>query len=93
MILVSLFDVKAKTYSPPHPTQNKDTAIRELAMLVNAGDKSLIATNPEDYALYSVGEWFDRVPVDGKVDSYTAKLVANQTFEHLCNAADLVKEK
>lgn len=90
MILVSLLDVKAETYTPPHPVQNEETAKRELAMLVNSKDKTLISEHPEDFILFAVGEWFERVP---EGDKFTAKIVAYPSFRAITNAIDVkIKE-
>lgn len=92
MILVSLYDSKADTYTPPHPSANAETAIRELSALVNDDSKTQIALNPEDFVLFAVGEWCDRVPVDGQDGKFTSKLVAYPGFKSLCKAIDLKKK-
>lgn len=88
MILVSLYDVKADSYSQPHPVYNEETAKRELSMLVNADDKSILSQHPEDYILFAVGEWCDRVPV-GDNSRMTARLVAYPELRSICKAIDL----
>lgn len=92
MILVSLLDVKADTYSPPHVTMNEETAKREFAMLLNEDkSKSLVAAHPEDFILFSVGEWCERVPIcDGR---FVAKLAAYQEFKALAKGIDLVAKE
>lgn len=90
MVLVSVYDSKADTYTPPHPSQSKASAIRELETLVNDGGKTMISQHPEDFSLFLVGEWFERVPVDGALTA--AKLVASKTFECLAKGIDLVKK-
>lgn len=90
MVLVSVYDSKATTYTPPHPSQTKETAIREFSTLVNDGGKTMISQHPEDYSLFVVGEWFERVPLEG--NKTTAKLVASPSFECLAQGIDLVKK-
>lgn len=90
MVLVTVYDCKAQIYTPPHVSQTKETAIREFGTLVNDGGKTMIAQHPEDYSLFLVGEWFDRVPLDN--GSVTAKLVATPSFECLAQGIDLVKK-
>ena len=54
MILVSLFDSKAQTWSNPHVCQNKAAALREFGMLVNDSRGSLVSQNPADFDLFQV---------------------------------------
>lgn len=90
MVLVSVYDSKAETYTPPHPSQSKASAVREFETLVNDGGKTMISQHPEDFSLFMVGEWFDRVPVDR--GTFTAKLVGLETFVCLAKGIDLVKK-
>lgn len=88
MILVTLHDVKSGSYSSPHACANEDVAMRDLSMLVNASDGSLLSAHPEDYILYAAGEWFDRVPV-GDGSRMTAQLVSYPELRAICKAIDL----
>lgn len=90
MVLVSVYDSKAETYTPPHPSQSRASAVREFETLVNDGGKTMISQHPEDFSLFLVGEWFERVPLDN--GSFTAKLVAAPSFECLAQGVDLVKK-
>lgn len=96
MILVSVFDVKAEIWTPPHPSQSRASAVREFETLVNDGGKTMISQHPEDFSLFLVGEWCDRVPMEGfKPGSevkFSAKLVAMPSFECLAQGIDLVKK-
>lgn len=92
MILVTVYDSKADSYTPPHPSQNDSTAVREFATLVNDGGKSMISQHPEDFSIFRVGEWFERVPIEGQDGRFCARLVADSTFSCLARANDLVKK-
>lgn len=92
MILVSVYDSKADTYSAPHPSQSTASAIREFEMLVNGDKNNLIAAHPEDFTLFDVGEWLDRVPVDDSGEHFTAKLVSRPSFIALVKGSDLLKK-
>lgn len=92
MVLVSLYDSKAKTYTPPHPSVNEDTAIREFQILVNDDGKTQVSQYPEDFVLFAVGEWCDRVPVPGNDGEFTSKLVAYPDFRALARGIDLRKK-
>lgn len=91
MILVSVFDVKAETWTPPHPSQSCASAVREFETLVNDGGKTMISQHPEDFSVWKVGEWFERIPLsDGK--TFRSKLIALDSFECLAQGVDLVKK-
>lgn len=96
MVLVSVYDSKAETWTPPHPSQSKASAIREFETLVNDGGKSMISQHPEDFSIHQVGEWLDRVPVDGfepgSPVKFCAKLISIPEFECLARGIDLVKK-
>lgn len=57
MILVSLHDIKADTWTQPHATHNRASALRELEGLVNDPNSTLVSSHPEDFALYIIGDW------------------------------------
>lgn len=59
MILVSLRDTKAETWSNPHVCQNKAAALREFGMLVNDSRGTLVSGHPADFELYQVAEISD----------------------------------
>lgn len=63
-ILVSLYDGKADTWSPPTCADSKAAAIRQLELLVNDKQQTLVSTHPEDFSLYMVGE-FEAATVRG----------------------------
>lgn len=52
MIMFSIFDIKAKTFSMPFFEKSKETAIRAVA--TQLGSDSLIARYPEDFVLYQL---------------------------------------
>lgn len=85
MLLVTLKDNKAETWSLPKWTHNKATALREFGQLVN--DRSaatLVSGNAADFDLFAVGSAPD--PFVGLVQAYDAP-------EHLANGIDVkVKE-
>ena len=80
MILVSLRDTKAETWSNPHVVQNKAAALREFGMLVNDRSRSLVAEHPADFELYQVAEIADIF--DGVVKPCTPPL-------HLASGVDV----
>lgn len=93
MILVSVHDVKAETYTPPYVSQSKASAIRDFEVVVNDKDKkTMISQHPEDFSLFLVGEWLERVPVEGQEKKFTARLLGYCEFECLAKGVDLVKE-
>lgn len=57
MILVSLHDLKANTWTPPHPINNKAAALREFESLVNDSQATLISSHPSDFDLFVIGEY------------------------------------
>lgn len=63
-ILVSLYDGKAETWTQPTCADSKAAAIRQLELLVNDKQQTLVSTHPEDFTLYMVGE-FDGSVVKG----------------------------
>lgn len=56
-ILVSLYDGKAETWSPPSCADSKAAAIRQFEMLVNDRQQTLVSMHPEDFTLFMVGEF------------------------------------
>lgn len=60
-ILVSLYDGKAETWSPPSCADSKAAAIRQMEMLVNDRQQTLVSMHPEDFTLFMVGDFVDDV--------------------------------
>lgn len=56
-ILVSLFDAKAETWSSPSCADSAAAAIRQMEMLVNDSQQTLVSLHPEDFTLFKVGEF------------------------------------
>ena len=63
-ILVSLFDSKAETWSPPSCADSKAAAIRQMELLVNDRQQTLVSSHPEDFTLFMIGQ-FDGSEVKG----------------------------
>ena len=58
-ILVSLYDGKADTFSPPSCADSAAAAIRQMEILVNDKQQTLVSTHPEDFTLFKVGDFVD----------------------------------
>lgn len=56
-IIVTLFDSKAETYSPPTVAESNAAAIRQLGILVNDRQQTLVATHPEDFTLFRIASF------------------------------------
>lgn len=84
MILVSLYDAKAETWSNPHACANKATALREFQSLVWDGGKTLVSQHPADFDLFEVATCNDLF--DGKLVPCSAPI-------HLANGNDFIKLK
>lgn len=56
MVLVSLYDCKADSFSKPMVADSKAAALRDFGFVVNDG-KSLVSLAPQDFSLFQVGEW------------------------------------
>lgn len=54
----SIYDVKAKTFSPPFVCPHTGQALRDFSDLVQ-DPKTRIAAHPEDYNLQCLGEYDD----------------------------------
>lgn len=83
MILVSIRDSKAETWTPPHPTTNKAVALREFGCLVNDNSQTLVSQHPADFDLFQVASLDD--PFTGKVEGNVP--------EHIANGLDMVISK
>lgn len=57
MILVSLHDLKADTWTPPHVVQNKAAALREFESLVNDSQHTLVSDHASDFDMFQIGEY------------------------------------
>lgn len=57
-LICSVFDAKANAFGVPFFTQNNGTARRSFAALSN-DPQSMVSKAPEDFALYSLGEFDD----------------------------------
>ena len=79
----TLYDSKAQVYGRPFFAQNIATAIRSLEKGVNDHQSlnNILATNPEDFALFELGYWHDD---DGRIEGYEGK-------KHIIDCIDLVK--
>lgn len=58
LLVFSVRDEKAQTYSSPMVLPNKGMILREFSDMVIAGNNA-ISKHPEDYALYQIGEFDD----------------------------------
>ena len=76
--LFSVWDSKAETWSVPFASDNKATALREFATLVQDG-RTLIGMHPADFDLYKVG-----------VFDVESGIVKSLSLDHLANGADLL---
>ena len=56
MIIVSVLDVKAESFSQPSCSANKATALRDFATAVNQPG-SLLNSHPDDFVLYQLGDF------------------------------------
>lgn len=57
LFIVGLLDVKLGAYLPPMAVQSLGLAERSLSDEVNSGSKSDVAQHPEDFQLFSFGEF------------------------------------
>lgn len=65
-VLFGILDVKAETFFPPFCANNKFEALRMFGDLLT-GQDSRLAQHPEDYRLYTMGE-YDRTT--GHITAY-----------------------
>lgn len=56
-IIVSLFDSKAETYTPPTVAESNAAAIRQFGILVNDKQQTLVSTHPEDFTLFKIASF------------------------------------
>lgn len=84
MILVSLRDLKALTWTQPHAVNNKAAAIREFEQLVNDSQPTLVSQHPSDFDLFEIGSW----------DADTGSIVGftSSDFVKLANGNEVKRE-
>lgn len=69
MMLVSIKDTKSLSFGRPAPAVNKDVAIRDVKILVNDNQSTLISKFPEDFELWQVGEFHEDTGIlDSKLE-------------------------
>lgn len=56
-ILISIYDGKAETWTPPACADSKAAALRQFEILVNDKQQTLVSTHPEDFTIYQVGSF------------------------------------
>jgi len=71
--LFSIFDSAAKTFSQPHPAQNRVVAIRNFRHLVN-DPETQVFKSPQDFSMYEIGEFSDG---DGMIVPCAPELVVS----------------
>lgn len=80
MILVSMYDAKADSWTPPHVVANVPCAIREFAALVNDGGRTIVSNNPTDFDLFQVAD----LP-----EPFVGKVVPLDAPKHIANGKDV----
>lgn len=85
MILVTLHDSKAGTWTPPHAVNNPAVAIREFEALVKDQQKTLVSQHPSDFSIWQIGDWSER-------DGFVTGLEASK-FIKLCSGSDFAKDE
>lgn len=80
MILVSLYDAKAETWTSPRVCANVPCAIREFGALVNDGANTIVSANPTDFDLFQVAE----LP-----EPFVGKVVPLDAPKHIANGKDV----
>lgn len=82
MILVTIYDNKAETWSAPVASPSKAAAIRDFGMACRR-EGTVMHDCPADFDLYQVADW-----TDGKKPS----LVVCDHLTHLSNGVDHVQQ-
>lgn len=77
MILISVRDSKAETWSPPVCVQNKAVAMRDFSRACTQSN-TLMSQCPADFDLWHVGDW-----IKDKVEAIQP--------EHLANGQDFAR--
>lgn len=78
--LFTVRDSRVETFSPPMSMRHVGEAERWCADLVNDG-KSIMSKNPEDFALFELGEW-DDVSAEFKLLPQPHKIALCSSFRH-----------
>lgn len=78
----SLFDKKAKLFTPPFVSDNVQTARRSLMLPVNELE-SFLGMYPDDYEVYDLGTF----------DDSTGKIEPREVKDFCFNLSDLVRVK
>lgn len=82
--IFTIYDAKSETHDKPFFDHNKDTAMRQLADLVNDAQRKMIYYKyPEDFSLFYWGEF------DGMSAPHWNMLEA---ATHICNALSLKEQ-
>lgn len=79
MMMLSVRDVKADTFSPPFGASNLGSGLRSFQDVVQSPQSS-INRHPEDYQLYELGQF----------DEQTGKFTIHPQPVFLANATDFV---
>ena len=84
MILISVFDQIAATWSNPAPCQNASAAVRDF-LTACKDERSLLGQHPEDFVLYEVGEWIvpsdeSKMPIFNVRDPFKILSKGSKTF-------------
>lgn len=81
--IYAIRDNKVGTFAPPCLFENDATAIRAFGDLVSRDKDSLMHLHPEDFSLWSLGQF----------DTETGRIVqTTEDFRTLANASDFIKE-
>lgn len=72
--LYSFLDTKAGVFTPPIPAFNDAVISRTAALEVAAGNGTPLATFPNDFVIYQVGEWDD---ASGAFSSFEHRVVCS----------------
>lgn len=76
----SIMDCKANFFGPPFLAKTKGEAMRMFDNLVNAGDKNMVSQYPEDFILFSIGDF-----------NLTKGEMVPNVIEHVAKGIDFVK--
>ena len=82
LLVLAVYDEKAKTYGNPVFEANKGLAVRGFSEAVSA-ENSFLAKHAGDFKLYCLGEYDNE---NGKFKSYNVP-------EFVCHASDFIKVK
>lgn len=56
-ILITVYDGKADTYTPPHVAETNAAAIRQFAAVVNDTQHTMLSDHPEDFTLFRIASF------------------------------------